>query len=247
MNCKSFEGWIALYVEGDLDPARARNVESHLESCVSCRHFLNVLEASQAIVKELAAESLDPSSFDVVRQRVMQEVNRRQSTRSAWWRFLSPGIVQWRPAWVASVAVLVGLGFLLQWQLWRKPTSSAGHDSTPALSPAVRNEGTGTSLPNLPEKMTPNLEPLPELAMRQVSKHHRSPLPQRLLVPAGGQPDAIAAESEPPLEQGSNLEPEQPPPPEVPAEPPPPLVIKLVTDDPNIVIVWLVDQEVHND
>jgi hypothetical protein len=66
-------------------------------------------------------------------------------------------------------------------------------------------------------------------------------------LPAGVQPDAVAAESEPPVEQGSNLEPEQLLPPDVAPEPPPPLVIKLVTDDPNIVIVWLVDQDVpHN-
>jgi len=68
-----------------------------------------------------------------------------------------------------------------------------------------------------------------------------------VLAPAEAQPDAVAAETEPPVEQGSNLQPEEPLPADIAPEPPPPLVIKLVTDDPNIVIVWLVDQEVdHN-
>jgi hypothetical protein len=69
MNCKSFEALIALNAEGDLDPSRAKNVESHLKSCASCQRFVKELEASQAVVKELAAESLDPASFNVVRQR----------------------------------------------------------------------------------------------------------------------------------------------------------------------------------
>jgi anti-sigma factor RsiW len=125
MNCNSFEEWIALYVEGDLEPSRARNVESHLESCVSCQRFLKELEASQTIVKELAGEALDPASFSVVRQRVMQEVNRRQA-RPVWWRLLSPALARWHPAWAVSLAVLVGLGFLLQWQLWRKSADQTG-------------------------------------------------------------------------------------------------------------------------
>jgi len=246
MNCNSFEEWIALYVEGDLNPSRARHVESHLESCGSCQRFLRDLKASQAIVKELAAESLDPASFDVVRERVMQEVNRRQAARSAWWRFLLPSVAQWRPAWVAAMVVLVVLGFLFQWQLWRRPTGSARPDSTVGVSPAVPKENPGISSPNPSQKMTPSLEPRLEVATRQFAVHHKSPLRQELLLPAGDQSDAVTAEFEPPIEQGSNLEPEQPPPADVPAEPPPPLVIKLVTDDPNIVIVWLVDQEVHH-
>jgi hypothetical protein len=72
----------------------------------------------RARVKELAAESLDPTSFDVVRKRVMQEVNRRQA-RPVWWR-LFPTLAQRRPAWAVSLAVLVALAFLLQWQLWHR-------------------------------------------------------------------------------------------------------------------------------
>jgi hypothetical protein len=242
MNCNSFEEWIALYVEGDLDPSRVRNVESHLESCVSCQRFLKELEASQAIVKELAAESLDPASFNVVRKRVMEEVNRRQAL-PVWWRFLSPAVAQWRPAWAVSLAVLVALGFLMQWQLWRKPTGSDRSDAPAVASaPAVRKQP-DTSPPS-PSEKAEQPQPAGRLAIRQFAKSHRSPA-QELLSPAEAQPDAVAAETEPPVEQGSNLQPE-PLPADIAPEPPPPLVIKLVTDDPNIVIVWLVDQEVHH-
>jgi hypothetical protein len=46
-------------------------------------------------------------------------------------------------------------------------------------------------------------------------------------------------------EQGAILEAELPPPVDVPAEKQAPLVIKLLTDDPNIVIIWLVDPDVE--
>jgi len=245
MNCNSFEEWIALYVEGDLDPSQARNVESHLESCASCQRFLKELEASQAIVKELAAESVDPASFNVVRKRVMQEVNRRQA-RPVWWRFLSPAFAQWRAAWAVSLAVLVALGFLLQWQLWRKPTGSdSSYAPTVASVPAVRKESPNTSPPN-PSEKAEQQPPDGALAIRQIAKRQLSPVPHDVLTPVEAQPDAVAAEAEPPVEQGSNLQPEEPLPTDIVPEPPPPLVIKLVTDDPNIVIVWLVDQEVHH-
>ena len=246
MNCNSFEEWIALYVEGDLDPSRARNVESHLESCASCQRFLKELEASQAIVKELAAESLDPASFNVVRKRVMQEVNRRQA-RPVWWRFLSSAFAQWHPAWAVSLAVLVALGFLLQGQLWRKQAGSDRPDGPPTVSmPAVPKESPDSSRPSPSEKAEPQA-PDGGLEITQIARRQVSPAPHDVLTPDEAQPDAVAAETEPPVEQGSNLQPEEPLPADIAPEPPPPLVIKLVTDDPNIVIVWLVDQEVdHN-
>jgi len=247
MNCNSFEALIALYAEGDLDSSRAKSVESHLQSCASCQRFLNELEASQAMVKELATESLDSASFNVVRQRVMQEVNRRQAARPLWWRFLSPAVARWRPAWAVSLAVLVALGFLLQWQLWRKPAGSARPDaSTVDSGSTVRKDSLEISTPSPSEKTEPEQQSPRELTTREFAKHRKPPVAQDLLFPAGGEPDAIAAESEPPVEQGSNLEPEAPQPADIVPEPPPPLVIKLITDDPNIVIVWLVDQEVHH-
>lgn len=247
MSCNSLEEWIALYVEGDLEPSRARNVESHLKSCASCQRFLKELEASQSLVKGLAAESLDLASFNVMRQRVMQEVTGRQA-RPHWWRFLAPALAQWRPAWVAAMAVVVALGFLLQWQLWRKPGGSGKSTSEVVTSaPVVQTESPETSAPNLTKEMAPEPVPLAVPVVRQFSKRYRNSLPQDFVLTTGDPPDGAAAEPEAPIEQGSILEPEQPLTADVPQEAPPPLVIKLITDDPNIVIIWLVDQEVtHN-
>ena len=102
---------------------------------------------------------------------------------------------------------------------------------------------------NPPHQALPrNTEPQESIEGRTVkhfASRHTSPAPHGLLSPTEGQPDAVVPEDEPPVEQGSILQLEESLPADIAPEPPPPLVIKLVTDDPNIVIVWLVDQEVH--
>ena len=247
MNCNSFEEWIALYVEGDLDPARATHVESHLKVCASCQSLLSRLEGSQAMVKDLAAESLDPASFNVVRERVMQKVHRRQA-RPVWWQLLSPAAVQ-RPAWAAAaLATAVALGFLMQWQLWRKPADlDKPGRSAVASSSDLEKEHPEASVGGPPQNTTStSARPSTEPAARRTRPHGSATL-EAILMPVAVEPEAIPTESEPPVEQGSNLVPEALPPADVSLEPPPPLVIKLVTDDPNVVIVWLVDQEIRHD
>ena len=244
MNCNSFEELIALHAEGDLESSQAISVELHLKSCASCQRFLAELKASQALVKELAEESLDPASFNVVRQRVMQAVNRRQAARPIWWRFLPPALAEWRPAWAAALVALVALGFLLQWQLWRGRDNQTELTLRESVPHRMSERKARTASPANPPRK-------PDLGQESRRNRQRGNSPSATCVwrlttssPTGSQPEV--AEDEPPVEQGSNLEPEQPPPADVPAEPPPPLVIKLVTDDPNIVIVWLVDQEVQD-
>jgi Putative zinc-finger len=249
MNCKSLEESIALYAQGDLDPSRARYVELHLKSCASCQRFFKELEASQSLVKALADELPDPASFSIVRQRVMQEVKRRQQARPAWWRCLSPALAQWRPAWAAALAVLVAFGFLLHWQLWRKPAGPEVPDNPRiAAAPPAQENSAGSPARDITEPIVPgqqssSREPTTRLFARQLKPSALD----RLALPVDVEPESLSAEPEPEVEQGSNLEPEPPPPADVIPEPPPPLVIKLITDDPNIIIIWLVDQDIqHN-
>jgi hypothetical protein len=245
MNCNSFEELIALHAEGDLESSQAISVELHLKSCASCQRFLAELKASQTLVKELAEESLDTASFNVVRQRVMQEVNRRQETR-VWWRFLSPALAEWRPAWAAALVALVALGFLLQWQLWQRPAGSAPPDVSTVTSGPTVGKSSSEATARSPVEQTKQAQQSPDLRTTQFAKRQRSRMRQEQFLSIGAEPGAVTEEPEQAVEQGSNLQPEESLPTDIAPEPPPPLVIKLVTDDPNIVIIWLVDQEVHN-
>ena len=245
MNCNSFEELIALHAEGDLESSQAISVELHLKSCTSCQRFLAELKASQALVKDLAEESLDPASFNVVRQRVMQAVNRQQAARPIWWRFLPPALAEWRPAWAASLVALVALGFLLQWQLWQRPAGSAPPDVSTVTSGPTVGKGSSEAIARSPVEQTKQARQSPELRTTQFAKRQRTRMPPELLLPVGVEPDTVTEEPEQTVEQGSNLELEPPQQADLTPEPAPELVIKLITDDPNIVIFWLVDQDVN--
>ncbi len=71
MSCTKFERLIALYVENDLAPGEAGVVESHLAACESCREFAEEMRASQAALKMLRNEYIEPSEFEQVRARVL--------------------------------------------------------------------------------------------------------------------------------------------------------------------------------
>src|SRR5262245_27463096 len=184
MSCKTFEELIALYVEGDLDSSRAGDIEGHLKSCLSCQRLLAGLEASQAMVREMAAESPDPASLNLVRNRVMQEVSRQQATRVPWSRFLT--LFEWRPAWAVAVAVLAALGFLLQWQLWRKPAGSGKRD-TRALT--VQEKKPKVETPNSPERIAAEPQQTSaEPGVKQFAQRHKGVLPQKIALAVGVEP-----------------------------------------------------------
>lgn len=237
MNCDSIQKLIALYSEGDLGAAQATTVEAHLLSCAACQSFLNELEASQAMVKALAAETLDPASFDRVRQRVMEEVSRAQMARTPWWRLPHSVLAGWSPAWAVGLALVLGLGFLLPWRFLREPAALEPRENAVSSGSPTHQEVASSPTPVSSAEAVQKPE-LRQLALR------RKVLPRhRLALAAQGEPESIAAESEQPVEQCAVLGVETTPPADIVTEPLPPLLIKLMTDDPNIVIVWLVDLE----
>jgi hypothetical protein len=85
-----------------------------------------------------------------------------------------------------------------------------------------------------------------DLATRlPVPRRPRHPVPQlpSVVEPSSSTPDAdLEVQTPQELDQGAVLEAEIPAPVDVPPVEPSPLVVKLVTDDPNIVIIWLIDQ-----
>ena len=99
MTCTRYETDLALYVERDLPPAGAAAVEAHLAECPSCPRLLAELYASQALVKDLAAEEIDPEALATVRVRAIVVAARSRRSRS--------GSV---PAWAMAAAIVLSLG-----------------------------------------------------------------------------------------------------------------------------------------
>jgi anti-sigma factor RsiW len=174
MRCAKFEPLIALYVENDLAEAEARAVESHLETCESCREFVIGMRESQAALKGLRAELVEDSVFADVRREVMDDISRPRKM-AAWPRY--------------AVAAMLVAGLVAGW-LWRSPR--------------------GTTL---------DFEPVAAV------------IPSPSVVPAIAAPEPRRAihrrRQRPRLAPRFKSE---------------PLVVKMMTDDPQIVIYWLVDQ-----
>ncbi len=171
MSCSEWETRIALHIEGDaVDDA----VDRHLSECVACRQFAAGLRDSQAALKDLAGEALDPAALVAVRAQVLGELERPK---------------KWTWGFAAAAAVLLLLLTVVLVRV-RRPVA-------PLPQPAVARA---------PRMIEPQPAPRPR-AVRHVPK--RRPQPER-----------------PKLAAASRTE---------------PLVIKFVTDDPNIVVIWLVE------
>src|SRR5262249_52824102 len=74
MNCRYSENDVALYVEGDLDPARSGELERHFASCEACRVLAGELRESQTALKGLRQETVSAAALAYMRTRVLTEV-----------------------------------------------------------------------------------------------------------------------------------------------------------------------------
>ena len=98
MSCERMESKILGYVDGRLKPSEAREVETHLEACATCRLRVNEFRAVSGLLNELPM--IEPSgAFDArVRARVAAEPVKR-----SWWAWLTPSP---RVAFAASMLAL---------------------------------------------------------------------------------------------------------------------------------------------
>jgi Putative zinc-finger len=250
MKCDQYETRLALYVEGDLTPSKTRDVEAHLENCSTCRSFLEALRESQSLIKSLAGETLDASSFNTVAQRVKEQLSRQKAGSS--WSVAVTELWHWRPLWAAGFALLFLVGFLSLRRFLQTPAGSGQSGDTATSGPSVhpkpsRDLGTGKTETDASETVRYQAAAVAKKPPVVRMRTHRVHQPPSGVEPTPTTPDADSeAQTPQELDQGAILEPEIPPV-DVPPEEPTPLVVKLVTDDPNIVIIWLIDQNVYPD
>ena len=225
--CPEREEALALHVGRDLPPADARELEAHLEGCPGCRFFLDELEESRSALTALAAEAPPAAGLADVHRRVMDEVRAGGETeKGGIFRAGSP----WR--WAAAAAVVLALGAALAWRLGpgtgpESPGSPAdervwiARSEPPKEAPTDAREQPPGALPG--EDRTPGAT-----APRRTPPEPTSPDP----TPREPRPTAPQPETE--IRRAS-------------ADDRPDLKIQLVSDDPDIVIYWLVDTEEPTD
>jgi len=159
MTCTQYEKDLALYVERDLPDADVAAVEAHLVVCPECRSSLAALRASQAWVKDLAAEELDSDALAAMRVRTIVAAARARRSRRP----------LWVPAWAAAAAVILALGALVWVALVSRtnpsrivavssPPSSAPHAIASPIAPPVIASPSARSTLRGPAAVSPRME-----------------------------------------------------------------------------------------
>jgi anti-sigma factor RsiW len=223
MTCTRYEADLALYVEHDLPEADVAAVEAHLRECATCPSFLAELRASQAQVKDLAAEEIDSEALAVMRVRTIVAAARARRSRGP----------RWVPAWAAAAAVVLALGALVwvvalasRFEPVRTVAVASPPPSVPPAipSPVIAPPAVGSTLPG-PATVSPHVE-------RAHVRRGRTDRPS--VVPALSPDDADQlARAVVAIARVQRVD-------EVPddIEPSPVPLMRLATADPDVVIYW---------
>jgi hypothetical protein len=230
MTCATFENDLALHVVRDLMDVDA--LDGHLRECAGCRGFLEDLRASQSLVKDLAAEAIDPEALAEVRARV---VAASRSASPLVWRGPSPR----RAVWAAAAAVLVAVGTLwVSVSSWLAPEREKTVAAVPVMGIAPPTSVPAISEADGARRSTPRAVPRVSPHMGRASIA-RTPIDQPVAAPglSGDDADqlarAVVAMSR--VRSVESAEPDGEPSPE------PTPSIRLATANPDVVIYWRLD------
>jgi anti-sigma factor RsiW len=217
MTCTRFETDLALYVERDLSEAEAAAVEAHLRECPRCPSFLAELRASQALVKDLAAEEISTEAVAAVRvglARAAAETRRR-----------GDGQV---PAWAAAAAIVLALGalaYVVARRDGREPMRTAVSSPSSSVPAAIAS-------PEIPPPSARSTIPRRQAVSPRMEQARRDrPSDGPPLSPDDADQLARAVVAIAGIRRVDEIRPE--------GEPSPaPALMRLATADPDVVIYW---------
>lgn len=220
---------LALWAGGDLPAGEAERIAEHLSACPACRALADGLRASRDGLESLGAEPVDPAALvrirDGVRRRLAEE------TAPAGWSAGRSRTALWPWALAAALALAaLGLG------IWYR---TAGTGEPERLARAERPEPAEVVReappppPKTPEERaeTPPESPGPEAAPQTGRRPEPATRPDEA-APPPPEPSAPVQRAALPTQ---------------PMRPTEPTVIKVVSDDPDIVYYWLVEPEESED
>ncbi len=222
MNCRAFERLIALDVEGDLPQSQGRAVAEHLLACPSCRKFTESLKTSQSLLKDLGQEPVDDQILAEVRRRVRIGLASEQEPKGfpVWRLVLGAGLVA---ALILVVEVNRQYSSGVSTRMVAKRLTPA---NTAVPSRARNDEARNSKFDFTSAKSASSLVGNPARATKQKLSAGVPSLARTL----DGSQDVPSTEFSPgALRAGADLQHS------------PSLTIKLLTDNPNVVIYWLVD------
>jgi hypothetical protein len=214
MTCKRFEHWAGLYAGGELDRRLALKLERHLTECPACHDLVEGLRETEGAIKGLRDETLSPSLFLDLRQKVRQAIEDEPTSLQT----LSLLRARWQWTVVVSLAVLLTVT-ALSFFLPRAP-------DTP--EPLVEKSPAASS-PTTPQSQeSPETGPLIG-GIQPVEEQEHPERTMSALHAASQRPGLPETETKPADSSIARTDSDD-------------LVVKLVTDNPNVVIYWLVER-----
>ncbi len=240
MTCGRYERWIALAAGGDLQPRRMRRLERHLAGCGRCREYAAAMSRACEVFQELASEPAGSAELAAVRAAVMARVAGERSGHAFAWR--------WALAPIAAVTALM----IVFWVRAPEVTPPGVGRETPPTAPSGRgsaglrqdrNEADETAstvrrFGGAGSQPAPGSQPgsapisttsrRPEMPPSESGPHGRG-----LVVRAAGATTGSRADEG--VRPTSLRRIEAIP----PREPDGDIVVRLETNDPNVVIYWV--------
>jgi len=261
MTCSTLHPEIALLVGGELSPERRPAVERHLDSCAACRRLAAELRADRHALTELADEPIDRTTLDRIRGRLSARLAEERSAPP-------PPSHADRDrhrtlAALAAVLATLCLGLALWYSVQRTapgatervaveaPTAShpapgAGDDTGPRTAPEA--SASPEDRASEPRVARGSGQPAGEdQASSPASEPAAPPEFADGTRPAGASVPDRLADAGPAPTRPTPTEPIEPP--GVPADEPiatapreASITIRIVSDNPDIVFYWLVDE-----
>jgi anti-sigma factor RsiW len=215
MNCRGWNPHLALYVDGDLEQDLTQQLEAHLAVCDECRSFADSLRETQGTFRQVRNDIVETASLNRIRANVLRQVR----------------AIEERRGWIDRLGMLF-------WSGWSWRYSVLGCVTLIVVS-AVAWQLTRLAGPVEPQpRVVANPAPVarPSETESAVAENPR----------AIAQPGAIAAARVVPVVAEEEVDAPEPVPLEAiteerSTERSNDSVVQFLTEDPNIVIYWLID------
>jgi len=127
MNCKNVEELLPLYVGRDLEAERARQINTHIQSCIECaRSAREYVEANQ-LLQIFEPPRFSEATYAAIRSNVLREIERKASAPTLIELFMRP--LPLHVTWAVSAAVMVVVcvfAYYFVADRMRVPTGTAG-------------------------------------------------------------------------------------------------------------------------
>ena len=231
MKCSRASRLLALYVEGDLQDSQCGPLDDHLRECGDCRNLAAELVESQALVKSLRRDAVPEAALSSLRRQVLPQIARIDNSPNLGLRVERALMSRFRPryAMTAIAAILVVSGVVVSGIVWR--TGSESIPVAEVVQPAPEAVSASVDI----ERRLPDPEPIETVVETPVQSRPLAGLATEDSELADAAPTLLEPRpfpvSDPPAIDSANR------------GPTPPIVVKLVTDDPNVIIYWLIDSE----